>query len=177
MAAPGVIRHTSQFARLRFGRLDGRADPLVERFAQEGKAAGIDIAVSNEINVDLWKKFIFLASLAGAGSATRAPLGELLADADTRALLFNLMREIIAVARAKNVALPADFLEEQVKFAENAPRGMKASMLHDLERGNRLELDWLTGKVVALGRELKVPTPTNDAVYAVLKLHRMGAPH
>ena len=52
---------------------------------------------------------------------------------------------------------------------------MKASLLHDLERGNRLELDWLTGKVAALGRELGVPTPTNDAVYAVLKLHRMGA--
>jgi 2-dehydropantoate 2-reductase len=52
---------------------------------------------------------------------------------------------------------------------------MKASMLHDLERGNRLELDWLTGRVVALGRALGVPTPINDAVYAVLKPFRMGA--
>ena len=51
---------------------------------------------------------------------------------------------------------------------------MKASMAHDLERGNRLELDWLTGKVRALGRELGVPTPASDAVYTVLKLHRMG---
>jgi 2-dehydropantoate 2-reductase len=177
MSAPGVIRHTSQFARLRFGRLDGRPDALVARFAQEGQAAGIDIAVSDAINVDLWKKFVFLASLAGAGSATRAPLGEILADADTRALFFNLMREVIAVARAKNVTLPANFLEEQEKFAENAPRTMKASMLHDLERGNRMELDWLTGKVVALGRELGVPTPASDTVYAALKLHRMGAKH
>ena len=47
-------------------------------------------------------------------------------------------------------------------------------MLHDLERGNRLELDWLAGKVVELGRVLGVPTPANEAVYAVLKLHRMG---
>jgi 2-dehydropantoate 2-reductase len=51
---------------------------------------------------------------------------------------------------------------------------MKASMLHDLEAGNRLELDWLTGKIVALGRELGVPTPGSDAVYAAVKLHRMG---
>jgi len=51
---------------------------------------------------------------------------------------------------------------------------MKASMTHDLERGNRLELDWLSGKVVALGRELGVPTPANEAVYTLLKLHRMG---
>ena len=47
-------------------------------------------------------------------------------------------------------------------------------MLHDLERGNRLELDWLAGKVVELGRRLAVPTPVNEAVYAALKLHRMG---
>jgi 2-dehydropantoate 2-reductase len=47
-------------------------------------------------------------------------------------------------------------------------------MLHDLEAGRRLELDWLAGKVVALGRELGVPTPANAAVYNVLKLSRMG---
>ena len=174
VSAPGVISHTSQFARLRFGRIDGRPDALVARFAQEGQAAGLDIAVSDAINVDLWKKFVFLAALAGATSSTRQPLGAILADPDTRALLFNLMREVIAVARAKGVTLPADFLDEQVKFAENAPKTMKASMAHDLERGNRLELDWLTGKVAALGRELGVPTPASDTVYAVLKLHRMG---
>ena len=48
-------------------------------------------------------------------------------------------------------------------------------MLHDLEAGNRLELDWLTGKIVALGKELGVPTPGSEAVYAAVKLHRMGA--
>ena len=59
-------------------------------------------------------------------------------------------------------------------FSDNAPPGMKASMLHDLEAGNRLELDWLTGKIVALGKELGVPTPGSDAVYAAVKLHRHG---
>jgi 2-dehydropantoate 2-reductase len=51
---------------------------------------------------------------------------------------------------------------------------MRASMAHDLERGNRLELDWLAGKVCALGREFGIPTPASDTVYTVLKLHRMG---
>src|SRR5262249_16051817 len=108
-------------------------------------------------------------------ASTRSPLGDILADTDTRALMFNLMREVIAVAKAKGVALPESFFDEQVKFAENAPASFKASMAHDLERGNRLELDWLTGTVVKLGRELKVPVPTSEAVYAVLKPHRLGA--
>jgi 2-dehydropantoate 2-reductase len=51
---------------------------------------------------------------------------------------------------------------------------MKASMAHDLERGNRLELDWLAGKVRALGQEFGISTPASDTVYTVLKLHRMG---
>ena len=55
------------------------------------------------------------------------------------------------------------------------PYGMKASMLHDLERGNKLELDWLAGHVATLGRKHGIATPANDAVYAALKLHRNGA--
>jgi 2-dehydropantoate 2-reductase len=51
---------------------------------------------------------------------------------------------------------------------------MKASMAHDLERGNRIELDWLNGKVVELGKALKIPTPAHETAWTALKLHRMG---
>jgi 2-dehydropantoate 2-reductase len=51
---------------------------------------------------------------------------------------------------------------------------MRASMANDLEAGNRLELDWLAGKVVALGRKYGVATPAQEAVYAILKPYRMG---
>jgi len=53
---------------------------------------------------------------------------------------------------------------------------MMPSMAVDLLRGNRLELPWLAGKVVALGRELGVPTPTFDVMYAALKPYANGAP-
>ena len=52
---------------------------------------------------------------------------------------------------------------------------MKASMLNDLEQGKPLELDWLSGEGVRLGRELNIPTPANDTVYAALKPLRGGA--
>jgi 2-dehydropantoate 2-reductase len=72
------------------------------------------------------------------------------------------------------VALPDDFAQERLAFADTAPPGFKASLLHDLERGGRIELDWLAGKVVELGRRLNIPTPANGAVYVALKLHRLG---
>jgi len=113
--------------------------------------------------------------MAGANGLTRQAIGPILADPDTRAFYVALLREVTAVGSAKGVPLPDNFVEDRLSLAAQAPPGMKASMLHDLERGNRLELDWLTGKVVAIGHDLGVPTPANEAVYAALKLWRMGA--
>lgn len=175
IGSPGVIVHTSKFALIRCGHPDGRADPPLTAFVEAARKAGIDIAVSGTIELELWQKFVFLSSLAGITAATRLPIGPLLTDPDTRALFHNLLREVVAVGRAKGVELPADGADKALAFADaTLPPDMKASMAHDLERGNRIELDWLTGKVVELGRALGVPTPVSEIVYAVLKPHRMG---
>jgi len=174
IAAPGVIRHTSPFAKMVCGRIDGQPDAQLAAFAAAAQQAGINIKVSDKIDRERWEKFVFLVALSSATGATRMPLGPILADPDTRAFFQALMQEVVAVGRAKGVDLPTDFVADRMKFADAAPPGMKASLLHDLERGNRLEIDWLAGKVAELGRALGVPTPANAAVYAMLKLHRMG---
>jgi 2-dehydropantoate 2-reductase len=130
--------------------------------------------VSESINRHRWEKFVFLVALSGITAATRMPIGPLRRDPDTRALFFELMREVVAVGRAAGVNLSDDFADQQLKFADTVPEGMKASMAHDLERGNRLELDWLAGTVVRLGRQYGVSTPANAAVYAILKPHARG---
>ena len=177
LGAPGVVVHTSKFALIRCGHADGHADPSLTAFIDAAQAAKLDIALAKDIQVELWTKFVFLSSLAGMTAATRLPVGQIRADPDMRACFANLLREVVAVGRAKGVALPPDHADKALAFADaTLPPGMKASMAHDLERGNRLELDWLTGKVVELGRTLGVPTPTSDAIYAVLKPYRMGKP-
>jgi 2-dehydropantoate 2-reductase len=174
IAEPGRISHTSQFARLRIGRDDGRVDPVLDGFVTAAQAAGIDIAVPASIETERWEKFVFLVAMSALTAATRQPIGPILADPDTFAWFAEVMREVAAIARAKGVALAPDFVEGRLRFVTSVPPGMKASMAHDLERGNRLELDWLSGKVVALGRELGIPTPANEAAYRALKLWRMG---
>ena len=175
MSAPGVVTHTSKFARMVTGRRDGKPDARLKAFTDAAHAAGIDIELSEAIDLERWQKFTFLVALSGATSATRLPLGPILQDPDTRAFFHSLLQEVVSVGRAKGVPIVPDYADKQLKFADTTPPGFKASMLHDLERGNRLELDWLAGKVVALGRETGVATPANTAVYAMLKLHRMGA--
>ena len=91
-------------------------------------------------------------------------------------MILAAFQEVIDVGRAKGVALPADALAKILEFNSHAPPAMKASMALDLERGNRLELPWLGGKVVELGRQLGVPTPTHGTMYAMLKPYVMGKP-
>ena len=172
---PGVIKQASQFQRIICGTHDGRADAPLQAFVDAAKAAKIDIALSDNIARDRWHKFIFLSATSGATAVTRSTMGPILADPDMRALFRNIMAETCAVGRAKGVALEDGLVDNFMTMADhNVPPDMKASMANDLDRGNRLELDWLAGKVAQLGKELNVATPVNDTVYAALKLFRMG---
>jgi 2-dehydropantoate 2-reductase len=174
LGGPGVVRHTSKFATMRCGRIDGNPDAKLAAFVDAAKAAHIDIQPQDDMNRERWQKFIFLSSMAGINCVTRMPIGKVLADPDTRAFYRKLLAECLAVGQAAGAKVPNDWVDDRMNFSDNAPPGMKASMLHDLEAGNRLELDWLTGKVVSLGRKLGVPTPASEAVYAAVKLHRDG---
>ena len=177
IAAPGVIKHTSQFARVRYGRADKRADAMLQALADASAAAKLDMGLSADINVELWEKFIFLSAMAGATSSLRANAGQIVADPELLAFYRALMQEAYAVGKAKGVALDPGFVDSRMDYLINKIEpGMKASMAHDLERGNRLELDWLSGKVRELGRAFGIPTPASDTVYTVLKLYRMGTP-
>ncbi|UCH74678.1 MAG: 2-dehydropantoate 2-reductase [Rhodospirillales bacterium] len=172
--APGVIRHTGTMAWLKYGELDGRASPRIEAFDAACRAAGIEASISPDITAEIWRKFAFLAPMAGATAATRMSIGPILADPDTRQLFTDLIAETVAVGRARGARLEDSLEAKQLAFAEGLPAEMKASMLGDLERGNRLELPWLTGAVVRLGKELGVPTPVSALIHAVLKLHAEG---
>jgi 2-dehydropantoate 2-reductase len=78
------------------------------------------------------------------------------------------------VGRAHGVRLPESFAEERLAFADTLPGTMTASMHHDLERGNRLEVEWLSGSVVELGVAVGVPTPIHRVVRDILILHAQG---
>ena len=176
IAAPGVIRQTGSFMRLVFGELEGGHSARGEAFLALCQKAGFDATHSDCILTDLWMKFILLASNAAMTAATRTPLGILRDDPDINPLFARAYAEVAAVGRANGIKLPEDAVERTVGFNRNAPPTMMASMAHDLIRGNRIELPWLSGKVVSLGRELGVPTPVHEVLHAVLKPFVAGKP-
>jgi 2-dehydropantoate 2-reductase len=174
IAKPGVIRHTGARAEVRCGRLDRRLDAVLAGYVQQMKAANIEITLADHMLVDIWKKFVLLSGTSGITASTRQPLGVIRDDEDMRAFFYQLMHETIGVGRAAGVEFPPDLAAELDRWVASFPPTMKASMANDLDAGRRLELDWLAGKVVALGRKYGIATPGHEAVYAILKPYRMG---
>jgi 2-dehydropantoate 2-reductase len=174
IARPGVIRQTGTLQRVAIGEYDGRRTPRLQALAEAFERAGIETEVSADIRRTLWEKFTFLVGLSGATATIRLPIGPIRSNPQTRAFLFELMKEVVAVGRARGVALPQDYAEQRLAFADTVPHDMTSSMHHDLERGRPLEVEWLSGAVVRLGAEAGVPTPANRAVWDILALHARG---
>ena len=176
IAEPGVIRQVGSFMRLVFGELDGGRSARGEAFLTICQQAGFDATHSDRILTDLWMKFIMLASNAALTAATRTRLGILRDDPEINPLFARAYAEVAAVGRAKGISIPPDAVERTVAANRTFPPTMMASMAHDLIRGSRIELPWLSGKVVSLGRELGVATPVHEVLYAVLKPFAQGKP-
>ena len=176
IAEPGVIAHHGSFATLEFGELDGRASPRLDRFRSACADAGIKARVSDAIVAAIWHKFIFLASFAAITSVTRLAYGPIRRHPETFALLERAVGEVAAVGQAKGVALGEDPAGDAMKVVLGLGDGIKASMLVDLERGKPLELRFLSGAVVRLGRELGVATPVHEFALGALMPYADGAP-
>jgi 2-dehydropantoate 2-reductase len=172
---PGVIRHTGTMQRLVFGEYDGRTSTRAQALLEACKRAGIEAEISADIRRTIWEKFVFLVALSGTTSTIRKPIGAIRAHPRTRALLRDAMREVIAVGLAEGVNLSTEFADNRLAFADGLPAEMTSSMHNDLERGNRLEVEGLSGDVVARGAAAGVPTPVNRAIYDILVLHAAGA--
>jgi 2-dehydropantoate 2-reductase len=173
---PGVIRQTGPMQRLIFGEFDGSRSPRAERFLAACLAGGIKAELSSDIQREIWQKYVFLVGLSGTTATIRKPIGPIRENPQTRAFLLDVMREVVAVGRAQGVDLAPDFAESRLQFADTVAYDMTASMHHDLERGNRLEVRWLSGGVVELGLAKGVPTPLNRAISDILALHAGGKP-
>ncbi len=174
IARPGVIAQTGPMQRLIFGEYDGRRSKRAEAFLAACLAGGINAEISPDIRREIWQKYVFLVGLSGATASMRSPLGPIRSNPMTRQFFLDLMKEVVAVGRAHGVALPEDFAEQRLPFADTLHPEMIASMYHDLQNGKPLELRWLSGGVVDLGAAVGVPTPLNRAVRDILILHADG---
>jgi len=174
IAEPGVILHTGAMQRLVFGEHDGVPFARTTAFLAACQRAGINAEISADIRRAIWEKFVFLLAMSGTTSAIGMPIGAIRARPQTRALLRDAMREVVAVGRSQGVSLAEDYVDNRLAFCDTLPAAMTSSMHQDLERGNRLEVDWLSGDVVRRGVATGVATPVSRVLHDVVVLHANG---
>lgn len=172
---PGHLRHTTA-QQLVFGERDGRRSDRLVRFEQAGLEAGFQAKASTDVEADLWTKFVRLATWSGMTTVTRSPMGVLRDTPATLEMMMAAIQEVIDVGTAKGVKFPPDLMDGTLSLIRNFPANSKSSMLEDLERGRRLELPWLSGTVVRIGKEVGVPTPIHQFITTVLTPFVDGAP-
>jgi 2-dehydropantoate 2-reductase len=167
---PGVIALNSPFRRIEMAELCGQQTARLEAIAEAFREASVEVTVSTDPRLVVWQKFVPQAPLASLTSACQATVGEIRAVPQGAALFATLVDETIAVGRALGIALPADAAEAAQELFMGLPDTHKTSMQRDFERGSRTEVEQLTGAVVRRARELGVPTPAFDVLYAILKV-------
>ncbi|HET7439698.1 MAG TPA: 2-dehydropantoate 2-reductase, partial [Terriglobales bacterium] len=149
---PGVFERRSSFQQVVIGELRpggrnrelrGQLDSIVQAFRE----AGVDARVADDIQVEIWRKFAFIASMAAACGLARAPVGAVRAAPLGPLLIERAIREVVKVGRARGINLTDEDADRILKFAETLPAPMKPSLLLDLEAGGRTEIDDLCGAV------------------------------
>lgn len=173
--APGVVRKATPGADFLIGGLDGtQADPRIVRVIEAFRAAGIAAPERRDVRIDLWQKFVFLTAVSAVTAGARVDLGTARRTPELWELFRRLCDEAAAVAAAHASGLSGDAADRAMTAAEQMPDDVRASLAHDLAAGKRLEIDWLSGAVVRLGREAGVDTPSHAAVAALLAPWREG---
>jgi 2-dehydropantoate 2-reductase len=142
----------------------------IARLADACTRAGMPTKALTDARGPQWRKVIFNASTNPVGALTGLTHGRVCDDVELRRLVSGLVDEGKAVAAAQGIELDAD-PEELIDYAarRDVAYDHKASMLQDVEARRPTEVDYLNGGIARFGRELGVPTPLNEAIWALVK--------
>ena len=181
MIGAGCVKHHGR-GDLVVGAMDVRTGHVLPSRAQLDELAAllgradIPAVISADIEGELWLKFLINCAYNAVSALGRSRYARMTATPESRAVMEQAVREVLAVAQALGVRMPGgDLVAQAIGLADAMPQQL-SSMAQDLARGKRTEIDDLNGFVARRGKELGVPTPVNATLHAMVKLLEFGGP-
>jgi len=162
--APGVINHCGLEPSIIFGNLDYYGTERIEMIKSVFDNAEINSQISNDITVDLWKKFISIC-VGGLLAVTKTTYGELRELKETRQLMIELLTEIYVLSQQLWIRIDSDFVSKTISVIDSYPYESTSSLTRDVWDGKPSEIEYQNGTVVRLGEKFGVDTPVNRFVY------------
>lgn len=173
--SPGVISNPSIAPSLLFGEQDNVKTDRVIKICDIFTTAGIDAAIPENIQVAIWKKFLFITTISAIGGLTRAPIGVLRETLYLKDIMTKTAQEVFAVATAKGIVLPENTIEQTYKAIHRQEYKTTASTQRDIMEEKPSELENFNGYIVKEGKRLGIPTPVNEMIYELLLPQEMKA--
>jgi len=166
--APGCINHFAFVPQINFGEYDNSKSKRVQKVKAVFDTAGFKNFISEDIHLDIWRKFLFITSISGIGALTRVTFGVMRTNKGIRKIIFDTATEIKEIANAKDIHLTNDDIQTTMKAIDNNDFNTTASMQRDVLEGRPSELENFNGYIVQQGIALGIPTPTNTFIYNCL---------
>jgi 2-dehydropantoate 2-reductase len=156
---------------LAFGERDGKLSDRVRAIAEVFKSGNFGSTASEHVMHDMWEKWVFLASIAGATSLMRTSLGNILAAPGGKDFILGIFDECKAVATVEGYPPRAPSVERTLSMLTMEGSPMTASMFRDIQAGLPVEADHVIGDLIARGDAAKVPVPRLRTAYTHLKAY------
>ncbi|MBI9036035.1 MAG: ketopantoate reductase family protein [Bacteroidales bacterium] len=157
-----------------FGELDKSKTERIDKILDIFQAAGIDAKISEDIEADLWRKFIAIC-VSGLLAVSNTTYGELRAIKETRQLTIDLLNEIFLLSQKIGVKIETDFVDKTVSFIDTFPYDSTSSLTRDVWDMKPSEIDYQNGTVVRFGEKYGIGTPINKFVYNCILLGELKA--
>jgi len=164
---PGVILHTAAGS-LGFGEMDGGISERGSAFYKIFESAGIEARLSEDIKKVMWQKMVWNCGFNAITALAGCTVKEVLEVPETKNVIRMAMQEVIQVALSLKVSLNDGLADKTISSTERQGE-IRTSMLVDMERGKRMEIESMNGAVSRRGQKSGVPTPVNDTLYGAVK--------
>ncbi|MHC2484794.1 ketopantoate reductase family protein [Rhizobium leguminosarum] len=155
---PGLINVPGE-GEIKVWAANGQASATLEAIAGALDAAGLNCKLDPHVEVAIWEKLAFNSALNSLTAITGLTVGEVGDREESREIVFTILDEVVAVAKARGLAVDADHIRQSVEHAFANHRQHKPSMLQDRLAGRRMEIGTITGAVSKAGAALGIAAP------------------
>jgi len=166
---PGIIRHNGG-AKTFIGPVDPEQFSRAQEIAGIFNQAGIETVVTEDIQGVIWTKLTANAAINPLTATLRCPNGELVRDRNSLAIMEKIVDEVKKLASVQGIKLIQEDMLDYVKNVCHATSGNNSSMLMDILKGRRTEIDAINGRIALLGQKYGVPVPVNECLAGLVRM-------
>ncbi|MGO0063188.1 2-dehydropantoate 2-reductase [Brevibacillus fluminis] len=172
--AEGDVIQTSPVHEMLYGEWTGGSSQRMEQLAQLFAGANASYRASDNIQREMWHKYLFITTLSGMTTLMNSAVGPIRDAADGVALTQQLFEEVAAIMRKSGASLADDIVERHMKVFNKQGYAVKSSMLRDMEKGQPVEADHLQGYLLDLAKQNSVEAPLLRTIYNKLKVYEIN---